>query len=103
MKLSDFETMVTNRGMRVAHREDISDFTVFIADGWSDKQEKFVTWWAIGTPEQIDIAQILEFDKYEDMSGLKIPSKREWRVKSAIEHVKEVIPNIRKTAIYEGK
>ena len=101
--LSDFETMTRNRGMTPAVRTKVDQFDVFIADGYSDKEKKFITWWAVGTPERMDLAQILEFDKYEEREGIKVPSDRDSRVKATMEHVKNIIPNIKRTPIYDSK
>lgn len=103
INLSHFQNMTSNRGMTMAHKEYLNPFHVFIADGWSDKQKKFITWWAVGDTERLDLAQILEFDEYETINGLMVKSERKWRINKTIERVKELIPTLRKLPIYEGK
>lgn len=97
ISVREFETMTRNRGMLPIAREKIMGMDVFVADGMSTKKDVYVTWFGVGaTPDKLDIAQILEFPKYEEVNGLQIQSKREWRKKKALEEARNLVPRIRK-------
>lgn len=98
ISIGDFEKMVANRFAKVCHRKKIGDLTVFVADGHNGNVYK--TWYAVGTPEKLDFAQILEFPKWEKINGVLLPSSRDWRIKAALEKAEEIIPYLKRTPIY---
>lgn len=99
MNIREFETMVKGRSMSMTERKHIDDVEVYVCDGLDG--EKYTTWYAVGRdPENLDFAQRLEFAKYEDINGVLVASKKEWRVNKAFEEAKKMIPNIKRTPIY---